>query len=195
MANPNSQKKAGTKRRAPNKSVPTQNVDIESDDSQDLLEPESENDDPANIENDNGGENRNNRNRQTKIWVSDQVIATTEDMTAFFTENQFWKRQADRKLAHSIKTYYYCNINGTSINKCPAQLCVLKKEDKTEFNLLRSENHNHEANEMDKKVTADVRDKIKELFSKGLTQRLISHDLRTNDNIRRAPSENQVRIH
>lgn len=127
----------------------------------------------------------------TRIWKLDQTIDTIEEVSDFFQTNNFWKRLSTSKLNNSTKTYYYCNIRGR-INKCPAQLNVLKKNSTTDYVFFKSDEHNHEELRPSKNVSVQVRNRIAELYKQGLTQRLISHALRDDANVQFAPKEIQV---
>lgn len=131
--------------------------------------------------------------KNKKIWRADQVLQTIEERGQYFADNSFWKiKYTNKRVAGGKKTYYYCNFLGRTKNTCSAELCVFERSDATDFILHRCCEHTHADNVQSTKVGADVYDKIKKMREKGMTQRLISHDLRTDDNIGRAPTENQV---
>lgn len=126
-------------------------------------------------------------------WNVECILDTTDEMDAYFEENRFWKKSTLSSTKSGSKTYYYCNINGRVLpKKCPAQLCVLKKENKTNFIVQRANDHNHVADKPSKKMNLDVLNKIKEYHEQGLRQGMISHKLRDDDNILSAPTKHQV---
>lgn len=131
--------------------------------------------------------------KKTQTWNFECVLKTTDEMDAYFYENGYWKRSFINNTKDYSKTYYYCHINGrVLVNKCPAQLCVLKKSSTTNFIIHRANEHNHVENKPSKQVSPDIVDKIKEFHEQGFTQRLISDKLRQDKNILSAPTKQQV---
>lgn len=158
----------------------------------DLGSDESDN----NSETTNGSESDDEQDvpaTNTKDWQIDRELDTADEMKAYFQENKQWKKKTYTQNQSGTKEYYYCNVNGRSLpNKCPAQLCILKKKTTTNCLLMRPREHNHDENRESKRVAMEVREKIKEYLQQGLTHRLISHKLRTDENIIKAPTKNQV---
>lgn len=136
-----------------------------------------------------------NQPRIQKKWKVDQTLQTIEDKRDYLSNNPFWKiKFANKRTEGGRKTYYYCNVLGRTENSCAAELCVFESSDTTDYVLHRFGEHTHAENEEPKKVSADVSEKIKNMRDKGLTQRLISDSLRTDENVPRAPTENQVNL-
>lgn len=128
----------------------------------------------------------------SKMWNTERIIDTAEELERYFSENRFWAKAVASSNKDDKKQYYYCNVNGRNLpNKCPAELCVLQKRSKTNHILLRTKEHNHAGNQS-KKITTEVRKIIKDYLEQGFKQRLISDKLRANKNIIPRPTENQV---
>lgn len=131
--------------------------------------------------------------KKQQTWELKCILNTTDEIETYFNENRHWKNSTRSNIKSGSKSYYYCNINGrVLVNKCPAQLCVIKESTTTNFILQRANEHNHAENEPSKKVSHEVQSKIKDFYQQGFTQRLISHKLRHDNNIPSAPTKHQV---
>lgn len=129
-----------------------------------------------------------------KVWNTEVTLKTDDEMQQYFGANSFWKRETESKSESVTKTYFYCNASGRVLpTRCPAELCILKREATTDYVLLRASEHVHDQN-LTQKVTAQVRNKIADLLKEGHTQRMISDHLRKDANIPSKPTKNQVWI-
>lgn len=141
------------------------------------------------------GEER--REYKKNKWVQSQVFETAREEEDFFQNEPHWQKETRTADSSGVKIRFYCNaVSKRKGARCPAEVYIHKLNNSVKNILYRNgEEHQHE----DRVPTRNslppaTRDRIRTLWSTNTSPRLISHDLRENNEIAVKPSINQVVI-
>lgn len=141
---------------------------------------------------------RRKRKYNSYKWIDDQVFHSQEEQDDYFKENSCWKKESTRNDSKGTKFRFYCNaVSRSKGPEYPAKLLLFAPNDMAQNTLYRNgveHAHDEEGQQPRKKpINAATGRKIKELILLNKQPRIISHILRTDDNIVKKPTITQVR--